>query len=675
MVDGATSSVLIRWIPLVPLAGAVIQALMLFVARKPARHLWVVALSVVPILFSLIFACVAFAELIELPVGTRVQVDFLWSWVGLGVGDEAFLADLAFRFDPLSGAICLLILVVSLLIHIHALASMEGDSRPDAGYQRFFVYMGLVLSSMLVFVLGANLIVILAGWIGTGLGTALLVGFWYSDPGSERAAVRAIVFSIAIDAMLMGCFIGLFWSLASLGAHSTSLGDIEVSLPALARMRVALPLGFDTPVLTLLGLGIGLAACGRSAQLPFHVAMSGIARSPAPAAAFSVLSASMGIYLCCRLSFLFAASPVVSTFLAWAGALTAVIGAASALVQRDLVAILIASVVSQFGIAFLAIGCGAYSAAVFQQVMTAIVLSMLILSAGSVIHCLEGERDIRRMGGLNVRLVLTHLMVVVGVLSPAIFLSREQAIATAFVAQGLPGSRVLYGLALIATLLLSWAISRFLIGVFWGSIRTPLGFRGEFNDPAPSFMIPLYILAFFSVLGVALNPAQIWGDLLPEGVEGSDSLGRFLSGVLVVSEREPIEAALRWEMVAGSLLATLVGFSITYLFYVRFPEIRIKLNARLSPVQRAIAGRNAGGIFERRIAAPLISLSQALLELRFPIRKLSQRARFQLTASALHRAAWLLPADPARAERPALTQVYFLVVLAGTLIMLEMVIG
>ncbi|MBW1885018.1 MAG: hypothetical protein JRJ58_15910 [Deltaproteobacteria bacterium] len=675
MVDGATSSALIRWIPLVPLAGAVIQASMLFVARKPARQLWVVALSITPIVFSLIFAGVAFSDLIDLPVGMRVQLDFLWSWVGLGVGDEAFLADLTFRFDPLSGATCLLILVVALLIHVHALASMAGDSRPDAGYQRFFMYMGFLLSSMLVLVLGANLIIILAGWIGTGLGTALLVGFWYSDPGGERAAVRTIVFSITIDAVLMACFIGLFWSLAELGAHSTSLGDVEAGLPALVDSVIALPFGFEIPVLTLLGLGIGLAACGRSAQLPFHIAMSGVARSPAPAAAFSVLSASMGIYLCCRLSFLFAAAPVVSSFLAWAGALTAVIAAATALVQRDLVAILIASVVSQFGIAFLAIGCGAYGAAIFHQVMMAIVFSMLILSAGSVIHCLEGERDIRRMGGLNVRLVLTHLMVVIGVLSPAMFFSREQAIATAFEAPGVPGSPVLYGLALIATLLLSWAISRFLIGVFWGTIRTPLGFRGEFNDPPPSFMIPLYVLAFLSVLGVALNPAQIWGDLLPEGVEGSDSLARFLSGVLVLPERELIDAALRWELVAGSLLATLIGFSITYLFYIRFPATRIKLNARLAPVQRAIAGRNAGGIFERRVAAPLILLSYALLEIRLPLRSSSQRLRGRLRAAARKGTAWVLPAAALRAERPALIQVYFLVALAGTLIMLEMVTG
>jgi hypothetical protein len=144
---------------------------------------------------------------------------------------------------------------------------------------------------------------------------------------------------------------------------------------------------------------------------------------------------------------------------------------------------------------------------------------------------------------------------------------------------------------------------------------------------------------------------------------------------LVLPEREPIAATLRWELVAGSLLATLVGFSITYLFYVRFPATRIKLNARLAPVQRALAGRDSGGIFERRVAMPLIALSSALVELRSALRSRSQNLCSGLRAMALAGSARLRAADATPTERPALAQVYFLVVLAGTLIMLELVNG
>jgi NADH-quinone oxidoreductase subunit L len=669
MLNGAVSSELIRWIPLLPLAGAAIQATTLFVLRRPVRRTWVVAMSVVPLILSFLFTCAAFAELIELTDGTRMQIDSLWSWVGLGVGDEAFSADFAFRFDALSGTTALLIIVVSLLVWLFALGFMEGDTRPDAGYQRFFMYMSFVLSSLLVFVLGENLLVILAGWIGTGLGTAALMGFWYSDPRGGRATIRSISFSFVVDALLIASFVGLFWSLAATGAHTSSLSDIEASISALGELIVTLPLGFEVRTLTLLGMGIGLAACGRSAQLPFSFALSGISRSPVPAAALGVLSASMGVYLCCRFSFLLSATEPASSMIAWAGGLTAVMAAVSALAQRDLVSMLIAVTISQFGIAFLAIGCGAYSAAIFQFAMVAIVSTLLIFSAGAVIHCLEGERDIRRMGGLNSRLVLTHLMVVVGVLSPAAFLSREQAIATVFAAQYVPGSLALYSLSLVAALLVSWSLSRYLIGVFWGSIRTPLGFRDEFSDPRLGLMLPMYGLALLSVLGVALNPAQIWGDLLPGGVEGSDSLGRFLSGVLPAGAGDAIEAGLRWQLVAGVLLAMVLGFGITYLLYIRFPSTRIKLNERLAPVQRMLAGNDLGGLLGRQVAVPLNALSRAVFVGQSIVRDNGPRT---LLLDVLRALLYRLPSR-SRATNLGLTQVSLLMVLFGVLMMLAWV--
>ncbi len=669
MVEGATSSTLIRWIPLLPLGGAVIQTTMLFVARRPVRRSWVIVLSMVPTVAAFLFACVAFAELIGLPSGSRAQYDVLWSWVGLGVGSEAFSADLSFLFDTLSGAISLVVLAVSLLVFLYAIAFMDGDTRPDAGYQRFFAYMGFALSSVLVLVLAENLLILLAGWIGAGIATAALIGFWYSDPRSKRAAVRNVVLSTAVDALLIGCSVLLFWSLAGTGAHTSSFDEVEAGLHALAQVVITLPFGLECQTLTLLGLGFGLAACSRAAQLPFYFSLSGISRSPAPAAAFSVLAASMGIYLCCRLSFLFAQTPAVSAALAWAGGLTAVFAAASALAQRDLVAILVASSVSQFGIAFLAIGSGAYSAAIFQLVMTAIVMTLLILCAGAVIHCLEGERDIRRMGGLDARLVLTHLMAVIGVFSPAFFLSREQAIAAAFEAQHVPGSKVLYGLALVATLLVSWAISRYLVGVFWGSIRTPLGFRGEFADPPLIFMLPMYGLALLSVIGVAVNPAQIWGDLLPGGVEGSESLGHFLGGVLVEAGPAPLEPGPRWQLVAGSLLATLIGLGVTYLYYVRFPRARAKLNTKLAPLHDLLESQDPGGLLERWIALPLIALSRALFKY-----GASLRASFGwLRATRFAGAKGVFGGASPPASRLALSQLYSLVMLAGALIMLMLV--
>jgi NADH-quinone oxidoreductase subunit L len=627
MLDGNEAPALVRWIVLLPLLGAILQAATLFFVRRSLRKSWVMVLTLVPVAFSFLFACASFAELISLAPEARVRLDTVWNWMGLGVANETFSADFAFRFDPLSGVITLVVLATSAAIFIYGFAFMDTDKRSDSGYQRFFTYASFVLSSVLVLVLGENLLVILAGWIGTGFGSALMIGFWYSEPRGSRAALRSMGLNVALDAMLMGSFVGLFWLLSGAGPHAVSLSAVQAGIAPHLDATTVLPFGIEVRIVSMLTLGIVLAACGRSAQLPFSFALSGIARSPVPAAAMCVISASTGIYLCCRFSFLIVETPTVMHGIAWAGALTAVIGAASALAQRDLVAILIAVAVSQFGFAFIAIGCGVYSAAIFQLVIAVMVQALLILCAGSVIYRLDGERDIRRMGGLNVRLVITQLMVLMGVLSPAVFLAREQAIASAFGAEHVPGSKVIFALALVATLLVSWAITRFLAGVFWSSVRTPLGFRGEFADPELRFMLPIYGLAGLTLLGVALNPAQIWGDLLLGGVQESESLRHFLGATLQHIEGDVIDSNQRWQLVAGSVLATIIGFSTTYLFYIRLPRTRIKVNAKLSPVQQALQGHDVGGFLERYVAAPLIALSRLLFERSFTIAGVVARLR------------------------------------------------
>lgn len=598
-----------------PLAAVIVQAVALFFARKPVRRVWVVGLTLVPLVLAFVFVVSAFVELIELDRDARVIRDAVWSWIGVGVGDAVFDAELIFRFDSLSAVFGILFIAVALAVFASGLAIMELDARADAGYQRFFVFLGLAFSSSLVFIFADNLLLLLAGWIGGGVGTAWLVGFWYSEEGSRRAATRSIVTSLVIDAALVLAVVVLFWSLASTGPHALDFGAIRESLPSLGRAQITLPFGAEVQTMALVAAAVALAAIGRAAQFPFTIAAAGIARAPAPAAAMGLINASMGVVLCCRLSFLIDASPMTGTVLAWVGGVSAIAGAAIALAQRDLIAILVAAAISQFAIAFIAVGSGAYSAAVFQIGMTLIVFTLLVLCAGSVIHTLDGERDIRRMGGLNVRLILTHLMALIGVFSPGFFLSREQALAAPFESGGMPGAGLLYAMGLIGTGLVSWAISRFLIDVFWGSIRTPLGFRGEFNDPPLSFMLPLYGLAFVSILGAAMNPAQIWGDLLQGGVEGSDSLTQFLALEFTEVAGAGIEASVRWQLVFASLLVTLVGFSTTYLFFVRFPRARTRLNRRLAPVQNVLAGRRAAERVDRAVGRPLGALSRFWLDL------------------------------------------------------------
>ena len=614
MIEDVGTTSLVRWIVGLPLLAAAVQALLVFFARKAVRRFWVVSLVLVPLLLAFCFVAAAFVELVDLPPETRLMNDGLWSWIGVGVGSEVFDAELAFRIDSLSAVLGLIYVTVAISVSGYALASMHSDPRGDAGYQRFFVFFGLTFSSLLVFLFAADVVMLLAGWMGCGVGTAWLTGFWYSEEGSRRVATRSIVFSLLVDGVLLLGVVVLYWALTVTGPHGLDFGAIERSMPSLDRERIMLPFGIEVRTLALVAVCVAFSACARAAQFPFTIGASGIARSPAPAAAMALSTTSLGIVLCSRLSFAIDASPMTAAALAWIGAISAVVGAAIALAQRDLVSILVAASISQFGVGFIAIGCGAYSAAVFLVSMTVVVFSLLVLCAGSVIHTLDGERDIRRMGGLNVRLVLTHLMALVGVFSPALFLAREQALAVLFETETIPGAGAIFAFGLVGTGLVSWAISRFLIDVFWGSIRTPLGFRGEFNDPALPLMLPLYGLAFVSTLGAAMNPAQIWGDLLPGGVEGSDSLTRFLAVMFEPEVHEGLDPASRWQLVFASMFATVLGFAITYLFFVRFPRARAQLNRRLIRLQRLLAGRSVGRSLDRTLGAPLEAASGFWLE-------------------------------------------------------------
>ncbi len=659
-----------RWIVALPLLAAALQAVVLFFARKAVRRFWVVSLALVPLSLAFLFVCGAFAELVELPSDARVMRDAIWSWIGIGIGDQVFGAELAFRFDTLSAATGILYVAVALAVFGYGLAAMQSDKRGDAGYQRFFVFLGLTFSATLVFLYADDLLTLLAGWIGTGVGTAWLAGFWYGEEGSRRVATRSIVTSVAVDAVLLFGLVVLFWALAKTGPSALGFDAVAQKVSELGGAEVTLPFGIQLRTLSLVAACVGIAACARAAQFPFTLAASGIARAPAPAAAMGIVNASLGVLLCCRLAFLIEASPAAATTIAWVGGVSSVVGAAIALAQRDLVAILVAAAISQFGVAFVAIGCGAYSAAIFQVVMTVIVFSLLVLCAGSVIHTLDGERDIRRMGGLNVRLILTHLMALIGVFSPALFLAREQALAVLLETHAIPGAGALYGVGLIGTGLVSWAISRFLIDVFWGSIRTPLGFRGEFNDPPLPFMLPLYGLAFVSILGAAMNPAQIWGDLLPGGVEGSDSLTQFLAAMFAPVATDGLEAATRWQLVFASVLVTLIGFATTYLFFVRFPRARTRLNRRLAPVQNVLAGRRVGPGIDNAVGTPLEATSRFWLELRAGrlLGRAQRRVRMQ---GALLARRWLT--GMRRAER-GLPDMSLLFAVIGAIVLLAVVL-
>jgi NADH-quinone oxidoreductase subunit L len=312
MVSEATASIVIAWIPLLPLVGAAIHALLLVTARRLLSREAVTALSSLMVLGSLVVSVYALVELIGLPEGSRRLVDHRWSWMGLGVGNELLSIDLAFQFDALSGSFALMITSIGLAIHVYAVGFMRTDRRTDAGYQRFFCFLNLMLGAMLVLVLAENLPLMFLGWEAVGLCVAALMAFWYSDEVSAKAGNRAFVVVYLADVALLGAAAWLFWTLSHVGMGTLGLGGIEAGANAILQETKVLPGGLEVGLPSLVGLGIWLAVCARSAQLPLHFWYPDSARAPAPAVALVTLSMCVGVYLCCRFSFLFAGAPLAS---------------------------------------------------------------------------------------------------------------------------------------------------------------------------------------------------------------------------------------------------------------------------------------------------------------------------------------------------------------------------
>jgi NADH-quinone oxidoreductase subunit L len=323
MVTEPTASILIRWIPLLPLAGAGIHALMLVSARRLVSRTAVTVLSSLAVLSSFMVSLYALSELIRLPLGTRALLDEMWSWMGLGVGNEILSVDLAFQFDGLSAVFALMITGVGLAVHVYAVGFMAADHRLDAGYQRFFCYLDLLVGALLLLVLADNLLLMFVGWQLVGLCVALLIAFWYSDRVSANAGNRAFVVNFVGDVALLVATAWIFWTLAGVGEGTLTFRGIQAGIQVILQESRGLPGGFELGLASLIGLCVLVAACAKSAQVPLHFWCPDTARAPAPAAALVMVSVCAGVYLCCRLSFLFEVAPETSAVIGWLGGITA----------------------------------------------------------------------------------------------------------------------------------------------------------------------------------------------------------------------------------------------------------------------------------------------------------------------------------------------------------------
>jgi NADH-quinone oxidoreductase subunit L len=591
---------LLRWVPLLPLVAALVHGVSIGVVRRalPSWAVW--GLSCAAVGTSFLLSLWAFFRLLALPVGERVLVDTLYTWIGAGIGNSRLAVDLGFHLDPLAAVMLLVVTGLSALIHIYASAYMEGDARDDRGYQRVFCYLSLATASMLVLVLADNLVLLFLGWQGVALSSWLLISFWYSDADNARFGGQAFISGRIGDiGFLLGTFVLFAAFLQAELPASLLFADIETWLYTLVGLTMPAPFtlfGFSEetwPLIDVVAFCFFVAAAAKSAQLPLSAWLRHAVAGPIPGSALmlGVTTLGAGVYLVCRLSFVFVASTAVPPIFAWTGALTALYAALVATSQTDIRKLLACLALCEVGLIFLALGCGAYTAALFHLVTHGVVMTLLLLAAGSVMRALQGETDLLRMGDLGRRLhrtvwvFLAGVAVLAGAPPGSVFFSKGAILAAAHGA-GLPGSQVLYGAALLSVTLSAFALYRVYFLVFTGESRVRGGVHDRATESPRRMLWPLYALVVFAAAGGAFGIPQAFGDAI-FAMDDSHSLANFMAETLVadpVSEGGAREAWLTLYL----LLAAGTGFGVAYGVYRARPEFASSLAERIPTLRAAL---------------------------------------------------------------------------------------
>jgi NADH-quinone oxidoreductase subunit L len=547
-------------IPLFPLAGA---ATMLLIGRRLSNSAvsWV---GVGSVGLAMFFAFGAIAQLVARAPAQRVVEIVLFDWVPAGVMHTTsgrvinFNAQWAMLLDPLSAVMIGVVTGVGFLIHVYS----TGYMAHEGGYYRFFGYLNLFMFSMLVLVLGNNLLLLFVGWEGVGLCSYLLIGFYFLRKSASDAGKKAFVVNRIGDA---GFILGLFLLLNTIGTlRFTEIG------PAI--QAGIFPVG--NGVMTAIALLLFVGATGKSAQIPLYVWLPDAMEGPTPVSALihAATMVTAGVYMITRMNVVFQLAPVALAAVATIGAVTAIYAASMGLVQNDIKRVLAYSTISQLGYMFLALGVGAFTAGIFHLMTHAFFKALLFLGSGSVIHALSGEQDMRKMGALKNRIptttwtFLVATIAISGIPPLAGFVSKDAILAASFNARP-----VLWGIGFVTAGMTAFYMFRLVFLTFFGESRVPPEVEHHIHESPRSMTVPLILLALLSVVGGWIG----W----PESLGGSDHFAKFLDPVIarhaevIAAVPEAAQHTTEYELMAVSVLVALVGIGLAWFFYLRKPTI------------------------------------------------------------------------------------------------------
>jgi NADH-quinone oxidoreductase subunit L len=487
-------------VPALPLVGFL--AILLFGRRLGEPGAGYVAAAAVLGAFAVTVG--AFFDLLSLDEHHREHVSVLFSWVPV----SSLQIDMALLADPLSITMALFVTGIGFLIHLFAIGYMHGDPK----FSKFFLYLNLFVLSMLMLVLGENLLVTFLGWEGVGACSYFLISFWHTRESAATAGKKAFVTNRIGD---WGVMLAMFLGFQAVGSVSYSALNGAAESGALASSTA-------TGIALLLFVG----AAGKSAQLPLYLWLPDAMEGPTPVSALihAATMVTAGVFLMTRMNPVIAASAdYAPQIIAWVGALTALFAATIAVAQHDIKKVLAYSTVSQLGYMFLAVGTGAYVAAVFHMVTHAFFKALMFLGSGSVIHGMHHEQDMRRMGALRTVMPITAGTFIIGWLAIAGvppfagFWSKDEILLFA-----LASSPVLYVIGLVTAVLTAFYMTRQVVMVFFGEARWEShaddhGAHGEFrpHESPPIMLFPLVVLAGLSVVGGVIQLPSF--GIIPDG--------------------------------------------------------------------------------------------------------------------------------------------------------------
>jgi NADH-quinone oxidoreductase subunit L len=556
--------------PLFPLLGAAVNGL---VGIRWFSRRAVGATAVAAAGLSFAAAVASFAGLLRSAEPAIVKTLFTWIPASLvrtaSGGPASFRVDLAFRYDSLAAVMTLVVTGVGLLIHIYSLGYMAHDK----SYARYFSYLNLFTFAMLVLVLGANLGVMFVGWEGVGLCSYLLIGFWFDKDPAANAGKKAFITNRIGD---LGFLLGT-------GLLVYALGTIDIAAIAAAVAGGALAKGTATVAALLLFLG----ATGKSAQIPLYTWLPDAMEGPTPVSALihAATMVTAGVYMVARLHTLFSLSGTALTVVALTGAFTAVYAATMGFVQTDIKRVLAYSTISQIGFMFIGLGVGAYAAGIFHLMTHAFFKSLLFLAAGSVIHALSGEQDMRRMGGLRARIPRTYRRFLVGALAisgvPGLagFFSKDEILASAFAS----GDYLVWALGLAGAAMTAFYMFRLIFMTFFGEERFAAKAGEPVRESPPPMLVPLRILAVLAVVGGYVG--------LPRLLGGGAWFARFLETSTGTPKRD-LAPGTELLLMTVSVVVALAAIFAAYVIYVkRRGEPARRFAGRFPALYRTVSGK------------------------------------------------------------------------------------